>query len=201
MGGKKISRKKRILLLLCSFIILILYIFLIFFIWMMAKTPDEFMIKRKTRFEYQKGLECAGYSSAYVMRNFGEEASGTVLYREIKNKNPDGTVYSEELVKLLRAHGYRAYIKTGCLLSLKYDLSKNGKAVIALCAEKPGSEYLHFLPVVGYDENNIYAADSLMYLTKENENTVYNRIIKSSDFKKMWNTGYAINNVYIVVTK
>lgn len=48
-------------------------------------------------------------------------------------------------------------------------------------------KWLHYVPVVGYDENNVFIAESLKELVNCNEK-YYNRIMKNSEFKKLWNT-------------
>ena len=47
-----------------------------------AVPPDRFLIRKPNRDAFQKGPECSGYSSAYVLRHLGREADGKALYGE-----------------------------------------------------------------------------------------------------------------------
>lgn len=64
--------------------------------------------------------------------------------------------------------------------------------------------YLHFVPVVGYDEQYIFIAESLADFVNSNEQ-YYNRKILVKEFKKLWNTSMLkmpfYRNTYITISK
>ena len=114
------------------------------------------------------------------------EASGAELYQEITGRRGDGTVYPKGVQKLLAQHGLNATYCTGSLNTLKNEVSK-GYPVIVFIRVRPGEKWLHYVPVVGYDEEHIFLADSLKELA-EDKNGSYNRKIAAADFLKLWNT-------------
>lgn len=52
---------------------------------------------------------------------------------------------------------------------------------------RPDKNWLHYVPVVGYDGQNIFVAEPLAELSNCNE-PHYNRRIPAKEFKKLWNT-------------
>ena len=50
--------------------------------------PDSFIITTENHFETQVINECSAFSSAYVMRHFGETKKGLELYEEFNYKLP-----------------------------------------------------------------------------------------------------------------
>lgn len=156
------SRKSRNKRIIC--VIGILGIFLLTFyvmnLYVLLSTPEKNMITANNYFDYQSGYECSGYAAAYVLRSMGEEADGLTLYQNNPYKNTDGTVLPEGLVKFLEESGYKVNLCSGTIMQMKNDLSK-GLPIIAFVKTSPQESYYHYLPIVGYDEENIYAADSL----------------------------------------
>lgn len=73
-----------------------------------------------------------------------------------------------------------------------------GVPIIAFVRTTPEADYYHFLPIVGYDEENIYAADSLKTYENVRDQPYYNRVLTESDFKAMLRAGFR-QNVYIVL--
>ena len=63
--------------------------------------------------------------------------------------------------------------------------------------------YLHYVPAVGFDENNIFIAESLAELVNDN-NELYNRKIGNKDFLELWNTSMLrqplYKNTYFVIS-
>lgn len=161
-------------------------------------TPKEYIIKVDNRMDYQTGLECSGYSSAYVLRSLGESVNGIDLYNKIPNKNLDGTVPPEILINFLKSEGYQVKSRSGKIIDLKYEVSK-GVPVIVFINVDTDKEYLHYVPVVGYDEDYIYVVDSLSYMVNE-DNQYYNRKIPIKDFEKIWRETFKVN-LYITVNK
>lgn len=194
---KKMSVKKKVLLLVPIFIVAVLTIILAVNLYIVIKTPKQYMITSENYIDYQPNYECSGYSSAYVLRSLGKEADGLELYNEISNKNNDGTVSPKNLVDFLTKKGCSVNLHSGTMLQLKYEISK-GIPVIVFVRTSPEEDYYHFLPIVGYDEKKFYAAESLQYKTNA-ENQHYNRIINNNDFEKMWETGVFRKNTYITI--
>ena len=194
---KKMSVKKKIVLLGLIFIISILAVILVVNLYIVVSTPKQYMITSKNRFDYQANNECSGYSSAYVSRSLGVDADGLELYNEISNKNNDGTVSPQNLVAFLSENGYSTNLHSGTILQLKHEISK-GTPVIVFVKTAPEEDYYHYLPIMGYDEENFYAVESLQFKTNV-ENEYYNRIISTSDFEKMWETGVFRKNIYITI--
>lgn len=175
-------------------------------IWIIASsiyfnctTPDEYFVKTPNRIEYQSRYECGAYASAYLMRSFGDEIEAKKLYKEIENKNADGSINMKVVAEELEKRGYKVKLKFGTTERLKKEISK-GKPVIVFLRIAPDSDLLHYLPIVGYDKDNYYACDSVAsYSNCRTE--LYNRIIKKEDFKKMWNINIKSFNVYFCVSK
>lgn len=146
----------------------------------------EFLITQKNYIDIQKKYECSAYATAYVMRHYGIQANGEDLYTIITNKTKNGYVYPKGIVKLFRLHGFKATIRIGNILELKKEISK-GIPVIVFIKAYTNKNYLHFTPVVGYDEDNFYIAESLKELINTDEIN-YNRKITIPEFRKLWNT-------------
>lgn len=155
------------------------------------------MITTENNFAYQGYNQCSGFSSAYVLRSLGEDASGVHLYDEIENKNADGTVPPKYLIKYLNEKGYRAKYVRGNMWRLKHEISK-GVPVIVYVKVSPDNKYTHYLPVVGYDNENFYCSDSLFNM-KNSDDKKYNRVISKSDFEQMWDAEFFRKNTYITI--
>lgn len=149
------------------------------------REKEAFLIEKENYCENQGKCECSGFSSAYVYRHLGMEAKGMDTYREMPCKGPKGYVYCRGIVRLARRHGLKARLRTGNLNALKNTVAK-GNPVIVMLRSKMGSTGLHFVPVVGYDEEYIYLVDSVGSNRNE-KSTYYNRKILVKDFRKLWN--------------
>ena len=86
----------------------------------------------------------------------------------------------------MKQQGFNAAIRMGNIAELKKEVSK-GAPVIVFIRTYKNKSYLHYVPVVGYDEENFYIAESLKELINTN-GINYNRRISILDFKKLWNT-------------
>lgn len=193
------SRKLRNKIIICVIGILGI-IFLTFFamnLYVLLGAPKKNMIRADNYFDYQSGYECSGYAAAYVLRSMGEEADGLTLYQNNPYKNTDGSVMPDDLVEYLEESGYKASLCSGTIMQMKHDLSK-GLPIIAFVKTSPQESYYHYLPIVGYDEEKIYAADSLRAYVNADEQ-YYNRVLAESDFEAMLETGIYKKNTYIVL--
>jgi len=193
----KMHLKKKIVFYVVICIAVLIGIFLAVNLYILLSTPKQYMITSENYIDYQPHYECSGYSSAYVLRSLGQDTDGLELYNAISNKNNDGTVPPVTLVEFLAEKGYSVKLCSGTMMQLKHEISK-GTPVIVFVRTSPKENYYHYLPIVGYDEEYIYAADSLKYM-KNAENEYYNRIIGNSDFDKMWETGGFRKNTYITI--
>lgn len=161
----------------------------------------EFMLKTPNRIDYQRGTECSGFSSAYVLRSFGIEADGRELYARIPYKLPGGAVLPGVLRREIGRCGLKVRYVKGNLETLKADLSE-GKRVIVFIRTRTDKRWLHFVPIVGYDEENIYIAESMGSLVNcKDEHS--NRRLTNEEFLKFWDTREIYmpfyRNTYLVI--
>ena len=163
----------------------------------------QFVITKKNRTDFQDGNQCAAFSSAYVLRHWGIEAEGDALYENMTGKTKDGCVYPSGIRKQFMQYGFCAQYCTGNQNALKNEISK-GNPVIVMLRSQVGQSFLHYVPVVGYDENNFYVADSWNEFANCEEK-YYNRRIEKQAFQKLWNTGMVkmplYRNTYFVLYK
>lgn len=158
-----------------------------------------FMITAPNRIDFQPGNECAGYSSAFLLRHLGIPADGDQLYAEMGSKLRGGYVYPKGIKLLLARYGVRVSYCCGNVDALKNEVAK-GAPVIVMIRSRVGESYLHFVPVVGYDEEFIYIADSWKAFANcsgeaggasagnKGVSGCYNRKVPVCEFKKLWNT-------------
>lgn len=199
-AGEKKSAQKGRTVWRVIFLILLAGILLFggFRVYMLAVTSGEYMITTDNYFDYQRHYECSGYAPAYALRSLGVQVTGLELYYSYGNKNPDGTLDVNPLVENLRELGYQSSFHVGTLTDLKYAVKK-GTPVVVVIQVDLDRPYLHYVPVVGYDKDYIYVAESLDYMvTGETEH--YNRKIEIETFKKLWNNKInSAGNIYITV--
>lgn len=194
---KPVKLGKRIILCVTGVLGTLILAFIAMNLYVLLSTPKEYMITAENTIEYQSGYECSGYAAAYVLRSMGEEADGLTLYQNNPYKNTDGTVSPENLVRYLQESGCKAKLCSGTIMQMKHALSR-GVPVIAFVKTSPQESYYHYLPIVGYDEENIYAADSLRAYVNADEQH-YNRILSESDLEAMLETEICKKNTYIVL--
>jgi len=167
------------------------------------KYKREFMLKTPNRFDYQGGTECSGFSSAYVLRSFGIEADGREVYAGIPHKIPGGAVLPGVLSKELGKYGLKARYVKGNLETLKTDLSE-GKRIIVFIRTRTDKRWLHYVPIVGYDEDNVYIAESMNSLVNC-EGAHSNRRLTNEEFLKFWDTRELYmpfyRNTYLVIER
>lgn len=163
----------------------------------------EYMLKTPNRFDYQTGTECSGFSSAYVLRSFGIEADGREFYARIPHKIPGGAVLPAVLRREIIRRGLKARYVKGNLETLKADLSED-KRVIVFIRTRTDKRWLHYVPIVGYDEENIYIAESMSSLVNC-EGVHSNRRLSNAEFLKSWDTRELYmpfyRNTYLVIEK
>lgn len=164
---------------------------------------NKYVITKKNRIDIQTGYQCSAFSSAFVLRHFGVDVNGEELYQKMPNKIKDGYVYPKGIQNLFPQYGLRVKYCTGNLNALKCEVSK-GNPVIVMIRVNAEKNWLHYVPVVGYDERHIFIAESLKELVNCNKK-YYNREVNNSEFRKLWNTGMVkmpfYRNTYMVIEK
>ncbi|WP_246188187.1 C39 family peptidase [Paenibacillus tengchongensis] len=160
--------------------------------------PRSYCIQSLNKLDIQHHYECAAFSSAYVLRHFGIESDGNQLYKDYPRKLFDGTVSPKGILVFFRKRGYNASFYCGNVRTLKKQVHQ-GNPVIAFIRVHPDQKFLHFVPVVGYDDESLYLADSLEHTINCN-GVYYNRKISIRDFEALWTTWVPFcKNTYIVI--
>lgn len=153
--------------------------------------------------QIERIYKCSAFATAYVLRHWDIEKSGSSLYEIIPHKMKDGYVYPKGILKLLSLYGFKGKYCAGNMTALKNEISK-GNPVIVLIRVQTDKNWLHFVPVVGYDEQYIFVAESLEELINCSEQ-YYNRKIAIRKFRKLWDTSMLkmpfYRNTYIAVYK
>ena len=149
----------------------------------------SYFVDAPNTIEIQGFNQCAGFSSAYLMRHFGRNITGFEAYQKMP-KLKNGTILPKHLLSFLRQEGLAAGYYKGSLDTLKAEVEK-GNPVIVFIRSYKGSKTLHYVNVVGYDENNIYLAETIEdYINSPSK--LYNRKLSNEDFLALWNTAMFI---------
>ncbi len=158
-----------------------------------VKYPDELLIKKQSYFEIQGLNQCAGYSSAYLLRHLDQDISGSEVYEKLDYKFSNGYVLPQAIIKTLKEYDLEIILYKGNLEQLKTRLN-NKKPIVVLIGDS--YRWQHYVSVVGYDKDNIYLYDSLY----EDSPKSYNRVMDNDKFLDYWDNGTILyNNVYYVV--
>ena len=164
-----------------------------------VNAPSEYMITTENEIQKQYRYECGAYSTAYVLRSLGEDVDSKEFYDSLEPKGKDGSVPYEAMQAGVEQYGYELESGMISLAALKYEISR-GVPVIVGMEIAPGNSLLHFLPIVGYDDEYIYAAESVgIYANEKGDH--YNRKIKTDTFKELWKTDGHNHNVAIRVVR
>ncbi|GGO08308.1 cysteine peptidase family C39 domain-containing protein [Saccharibacillus kuerlensis] len=159
--------------------------------------PESYMIPGSNRIDYQGRRDCAAFSSAYVLRHLGMEADGSELYKSYPRKLLDGTVDPKGILVLFRQLGYEASFYQGDAETLKRQIGR-GVPVILFIKTIPNKRHLHFVPVVGYDRENFYLAESLEHKAND-DGPNHNRKLPIAELESIWRTNLLYRQSYIVV--
>ena len=164
-----------------------------------VNAPSEYMITTENEIQKQYRYECGAYSTAYVLRSLGEDVDSKEFYDSVEPKGKDGSVTYEAMQAGVERYGYKLESGMISLAALRYEVSK-GVPVIVGMEIAPGNSLPHFLPIVGYDDEYIYAAESVgRYANEKGDH--YNRKIKINVFKELWKTDGNYHNVAIRVVR
>lgn len=168
---------------------------------------ETFMISSDNRIDFQTGLECSAFASAYLLRHFGEEADGFALYEDFPGKLSRGGVMPNGIVEFFQGRGYRAEFESGGTVERLKELVGSGTPVIVFIhVKEPYSTThdTHYVPMIGYDEEYFYLAESLPDYAncKDEADVPYNRKTEISKFIRLWeNIDGVWDYPYFVVTK
>jgi len=207
MGSNKskVKRKWILLVVLFCFLLLVSIHILAPFPTSESKAinlPNRFDVPINTGFELQGKNQCAAFSTAFVLRNFGGKAKGSEVYDRIPYKIPfSGYVLPKGVVTYIQSQGFRPAIFKGNINSLKAKLVQGNNPVIVLVGN--GLFWQHYMTLVGYDNEKpeLYFVDSGRE-KDENAKLPGNRTMTEDYFSKWWNNGLPIfNHVYITVEK
>lgn len=161
--------------------------------------PESFIITTNNSFETQLVNECSAFSSAYVLRHFGENETGLHLYEQFNYKLPfSGYVLPKGILDYFEDSLYKINMYTGTLETLKTNLTE-GTPIIVLVGK--GLDWQHYMTVVGYNDNldELYFFDSLRK-SDENGNSPGNRTLSGDYFLSMWDNDLPIfNHLYFTL--
>lgn len=164
---------------------------------------QKFVITKTNRIDIQSGYKCSAFSTTYILRHWDIEENGDNMYEIIPNKMNDGCVYPKGILKLLPQYGFKVKYCAGNIAALKNEVSE-GNPVIVMIRIQTDKNWLHYVPIVGYDEQYIFIAESLEEFVNCDEQ-YYNRKIPIKEFKKLWNTSMLkmpfYRNTYITAYK
>ncbi|MDE6055176.1 MAG: C39 family peptidase [Lachnospiraceae bacterium] len=151
-----------------------------------SNSISQFVVSKENHIDIQKGNECSGYAAAYLLRHYDIPANGTEIYQKMPYKASDGCVPPKGIKKVLESYGFHVKYCAGNLNALKAEVCK-GNPVIVFIKVRRDKRWLHFVPVVGYDKDNLFLAESAAESVNCSGKT-YNRTISNRDFLALWNT-------------
>lgn len=172
-----------------------------------ALAPEAYLIASENYFDYQSGMECAAYSSAYLLRHYGSEADGLKLFETFPQKAPDGGIMPYGIEAFFEKRGYDAeFNHDGTIEALKAEIHKGAPVIVFIHVRVPytSTHDTHYVPLVGYDSEYFYFAESLAEFAncKDETGLSYNRKTKITDFEQLWkNIDGTWDNPYFSIAK
>lgn len=160
---------------------------------------QKYVYAEDNYYAFQFSSDCSGYATAYLLRNLGIAAEGVEVYEEFDKFL--GYVAVHNIVDKLKDYGVKAHAYHGDIETLKCRLNQGNPviALVTITVDRPNG--LHYLAVVGYDEEYLYIADSTRPNTNIYDKKQYNRKLTYKQFEDIWDTNvYPVNNVYIAVS-
>ena len=161
--------------------------------------PTSYHVVKEGQFEKQAANQCSAFSTAYILRLFGKDASGAEVYKQIQYKIPiSGYVLPKGILTYMKDNNLNSKIYTGTLDSLKSRLAL-GNPVIVLIGRH--IRWQHYMTLVGYDNERkeLYFFDSGQQ-GDQNGDLPGNRTMTEERFQVSWNNGLPIfNRMYITV--
>ena len=128
---------------------------------------------RNRNFTKNISLKC--HASNYII-----SSNGADIYNQMPYKMKDGCVYPKGLPKVLQEYGLCAKYYSGNLKALQNEVCK-GTPVIVMIRVRNDKNWLHYVPVVGFDDRYVFVAESLPELVNCNCK-YYNRRIEKKFF-------------------
>lgn len=170
---------------------------------------ETFLIEEDNRIDYQPGYECSAFASAYILRHYGEEAEALELFKDFPGKLPDESgVYPAGIKAFFQEReGYSAeFIRGGKVEDIKKLVSEGDPVIVYIHVKEPYDDphHTHYVPVVGYDSEYLYFAESLEELAncKDKTEEGYNRKTEISEFERLWKDIEGLwDNPYFLITK
>lgn len=172
-----------------------------------SAVPDSYMVTGENYIDYQPGLECSAFSSAYLLRHYGEEADGLVLYEDFPGRLAGGGAMPYGIEEFFNGRGYDAEFKSdGTVDILKELVSRGAPVIVFIHVEEPyeTTHNTHYVPLIGYDADYFYFAESLTDYAncKDEKDVTYNRKTEIAKFNRLWaNIDGAWDYPYFVITK
>lgn len=151
-----------------------------------AKHAERFMIEGDWEIQTQNGVECAAFASTFLLRTLGENISAETAYETFPGKLKSGEIVPKGLVKFFNSQGLDIQYYKGHIDTLKTQVEKGIPVIVFIRVEKEKA-YKHYVPVVGFDEDYLYLAESLSNFQQKYEGA-YNRKVLISDFLNLWDT-------------
>lgn len=105
------------------------------------------------------------FSIKSVKKNFLISKENTIDWQ-------DGNVYPRGIRNLFLKYGFKVKYCAGNLNALKREVSK-GNPVIVMVRTHVGKRWFHYVPVVGYDEQYIFVAESMKELVNCGEKLLH----------------------------
>ena len=166
---------------------------------LVTEVPEQFMIADVGNYiQYQGGQDCAGYASAYILRQLGYEIEGPELFEKMIKVSDGVNLYGVK--EAFKQYDCKATAYYGNINTMKMHLAKGVPVMVhtAFTAYEHGPT--HFSVVVGYDEEFIYLADSASIKANCAESEQYNRKLTYEEFGRIWKTdSYPVDNVYVCI--
>ena len=165
------------------------------------KHPSKYIISPNPAPDTQTTFECAGCSSAYLLRFYGEDVNGVELFHQstFPCKHSEGAY--PKCFKVLFEEQYTDYTATyytGTTDDLKDAVSQGTPVIVLLFNGKT----LHYVPVVGYDEEHIFIQDSVDEYRNVDDSKDFNRSVETAVFDKMWNIPLeSCERLFVIVRK
>ena len=163
--------------------------------------PSSYIISPNPAPDTQKTYECSGCSSAYLLRFYGESVNGVELFNQptFPCKHSEGAypkcfkvLFEEQL------GNYTTEYYTGTTDDLKDAVSKGTPVIVLLFNGKT----LHYVPVVGYDEEHFFIQDSVDDYRNVDDCNDFNRSVEIPVFDKMWNIPIeSCQRLFVIVGK
>lgn len=134
---------------------------------------------------HDMGNEGFAYSAAYVMRFFNCEAHGDRLKQNFPGMIMNGLVLPRGICTFFKRQGFTIDYYRGTLSTLRQRVSE-GVPVIVLIHASAFDHTLHYVPVIGYDEEYFYLAESISYL-QNCKGDSFSRRLTYQEMYLLWN--------------